>query len=248
MTNSIVAENTASYSPDVSGFNSRTGVNLIGRNEGSSFAAGSPNANGDYIGTAAAPLDPKLAPLANNGGPTRTMAPLAGSLARDHASVLNPAITSDQRGFSIVGTPDIGAYEAGTTNSFALWSAENAGAPLVFTGDTDLDGIQDGLEYATRGSLTGPTANPFSGPVSIPGTGTQFAFPYRAGATDLLYIVQRSSNLTNWTEIYRYNTATGLVTEQGVVGDENAATQVITLTDPTVAAPNFWRLRVQRSP
>ena len=176
------------------------------------------------------------------------MAPLAGSLARDHASILAPALTADQRGFPIVGTPDIGAYETGTTNSFALWSAENAGVSLAFTGDIDLDGIQDGLEYATRSSLTTPTPNPFTGPVFIAGTGMRFTFPYRPGAIDLRYIVQRSDNLTSWTEIYRYDTATGLVTEQGGTADENAATQVITLTDPTAAAPNFWRLRVQTSP
>ena len=57
---------------------------------------------------------PLLAPLGNYGGPTQTMALQPGSPARNTATVLAPAITSDQRGFPIVGIPDIGAYEAGT--------------------------------------------------------------------------------------------------------------------------------------
>ena len=47
-------------------------------------------------------------------GPTQTLALLPGSPARNAATVLSPAITSDQRGFPIVGVPGIGAYEAGT--------------------------------------------------------------------------------------------------------------------------------------
>ena len=35
------------------------------------------------------------------------------SPARDRAVVLTPAITTDQRGLPVVGTPDVGAYEAG---------------------------------------------------------------------------------------------------------------------------------------
>src|SRR5262249_22741899 len=39
--------------------------------------------NGNLAGTTASPLDPRLGPLQNNGGPTRTMALLPGSPARD---------------------------------------------------------------------------------------------------------------------------------------------------------------------
>lgn len=59
--------------------------------------------------------DPLLAPLADNGGPTRTHALLAGSPAIDHGS--NPdALASDQRGDGYPresgAAADIGAYEA----------------------------------------------------------------------------------------------------------------------------------------
>ena len=60
-------------------------------------------------------LDPRMAPLGDHGGPTRTHALLAGSPAIDAGS--NPqALASDQRGpgfarESPTGRPDIGAYE-----------------------------------------------------------------------------------------------------------------------------------------
>jgi hypothetical protein len=54
-------------------------------------------------------------------------------------------------------------------------------------------------------------------------------------------------NANGWTEIYRVDMNTGTVTEVGgVQGDENSATQVITLTDPGFAAGKcFWRLVVE---
>lgn len=48
------------------------------------FAAGTPNAGGSYVGTYAAPLDPKIAYPADNGGPTQTMALLPDSPAINH--------------------------------------------------------------------------------------------------------------------------------------------------------------------
>jgi hypothetical protein len=66
-------------------------------------------------GVIATSLDPRLPPLGNHGGPTRTHALLAGSPAIDAGG--NPlADTSDQRGAGFAreapaGKPDIGAYE-----------------------------------------------------------------------------------------------------------------------------------------
>ena len=58
--------------------------------------------------------DPKLGPLANNGGPTLTTALLAGSPAIDAGDNAS-APTTDQRGFPrpVGAGPDIGAYEYG---------------------------------------------------------------------------------------------------------------------------------------
>jgi hypothetical protein len=112
--NTLVALNVAF---DVGGGFTSQGHNLIGKADGSTgFTNG---VNGDQVGSMASPLDPKLGPLQNNGGPTATMALLSGSPAIDAAddSVLGPplSLTTDQRG---PGFPrksgahvDIGAFE-----------------------------------------------------------------------------------------------------------------------------------------
>lgn len=132
--NSIVALNTAlsgSGGPDIFEYTtpapSSLGNNLIGINEGSiSFPSGSPNVNGDYVGTLASPLDAMLGPLQNNGGPTDTRAVTETSIAFGNGNncvidlscfLFNPpwALVSDQRGtgFSRLSgaNVDIGAFE-----------------------------------------------------------------------------------------------------------------------------------------
>src|SRR5207248_9403932 len=52
--------------------------------------------NGDLAGSSATPLDPKIGPLQNNGGPTLTIALLPTSPAIDQGSV--SGLTTDQRG------------------------------------------------------------------------------------------------------------------------------------------------------
>jgi hypothetical protein len=119
MRNSIVALNVASSSPDIFGLMASDGFTLIGNNSGSNI---SPTQGSDQIGTQAAPIDPLLAPLQDNGGPTFTHALLIGSPAIDkgHSS----GSTTDQRGFArpvdlpaIPNAPDgdgsdIGAFES----------------------------------------------------------------------------------------------------------------------------------------
>lgn len=94
------------------------GGNFIGDNQGNSFTAGAPNVLNDYVGTHAAPLDPLLGALADNGGPTRTHALRPGSIAIDAAQSV-PTLFTDQRGRlrlrdgdkNAVAVIDIGAYE-----------------------------------------------------------------------------------------------------------------------------------------
>jgi len=119
--NTIVAQNTATTDPDVSGSFASGGYNLIGDGTGSTGFT----AVGDRVGTAAAPIDPLLNPLTNNGGPTQTLALQPGSPAingGDPAFVLTsgPFIGPpfyDQRGISPFnrvsgGIIDIGAFES----------------------------------------------------------------------------------------------------------------------------------------
>ena len=85
---------------------------------------------GNQVGTSDAPIDALLGPLANNGGPTQTMALLPGSPAIDRGGPdagLEESLTTDERGFSRVNDlayllnsvggdgRDIGAYEVDGT-------------------------------------------------------------------------------------------------------------------------------------
>ncbi|MEG4214283.1 Calx-beta domain-containing protein [Microcoleus sp. Pol14C6] len=119
--NTIVAQNIAATGPDVFGSFASGGYNLIGDGTGSTGFTGV----GDRVGTAAAPIDPLLNPLADNGGSTQTVALQPGSPAingGDPAFVLTsgPFIGPpfyDQRGISPFnrvsgGIIDIGAFES----------------------------------------------------------------------------------------------------------------------------------------
>jgi hypothetical protein len=117
ITNSIVAENTGGVSPDAAGSFESNGFNLIGRSDGNSGFT----AIGDQTGNIEAPLDPKLGPLQDNGGPTWTRALLPGSPAIDAGISAN--LSTDQRGavrthdFPAIPNPpggdgtDIGSFE-----------------------------------------------------------------------------------------------------------------------------------------
>lgn len=100
-------------------------------------------------------VDPKLGPLADNGGPTETMALLAGSPAIDHGATI-PSITTDQRGGPRPQPPggayDIGAYEVGAVVDMALTGSGapnpvSAGQPLTYglkaTNDPSTDPAYD---------------------------------------------------------------------------------------------------------
>jgi predicted outer membrane repeat protein len=245
LSNSIVAGNTAPGGPDiVSGPPSPTGKNLIGNLADSGLSANDP-----AVITGA----PLLAPLGNYGGSTQTMALLPGSPARNAAGVLSPASTSDQRGFAIVGTPDIGAYEAGTFHNFAIWALESAGGTLAFGNDDEKDGASNGLEYATRRnpSVSDTPLSPTLAP-AVP-SGHTFQFRYQKNAQDLRYIVQRSSDLgiaNGWAEVYRYNSSTGVISisMNGPTGVQDPTNQLITLTDLATGPRFFWRLVIEQVP
>jgi CSLREA domain-containing protein len=106
--NTLIAGNTATtQGPDAWGPFISNGSNLVGKADDTTGFTGS----GDKTGTAANPLDPKMmsAP-ANNGGPTDTIALLAGSPAIDAGNPANSPLR-DQRNYIRQNGPDIGAYE-----------------------------------------------------------------------------------------------------------------------------------------
>jgi CSLREA domain-containing protein len=112
LVNGLVARNTAPTGPDVLSekfFPVVARFSLLGDGSGSGLTNG---VDGNQVGSASAPIDPRLGPLALNGGPTRTHALLLGSPAIDAASTPD-CPTTDQRG---VLRPqgaacDIGSYE-----------------------------------------------------------------------------------------------------------------------------------------
>ena len=109
LTNTIVAENLATthIGPDIYGAVTTADHNLVGNGAGETGIVN--GVNGDIVG-----VNPMLGPLANNGGPTETMALLVGSPAIGQAdNAAAPA--TDQRGVTRQDVPgeatDIGAFE-----------------------------------------------------------------------------------------------------------------------------------------
>src|SRR5713101_5996651 len=98
--NTLIAGNfrgaTGTTRDDVFGaLNAGGDYNLIG--DGTGMTGLTNGVNGNLVGSAAAPIDPLLGPLQNNGGPTFTHALLAGSPAIDAGSTAY-ATAYDQRG------------------------------------------------------------------------------------------------------------------------------------------------------
>jgi probable HAF family extracellular repeat protein len=121
--NTIVAGNSS----DVAGTLASQGHNLIGDGTG-----GSGYDPTDLVGTADHPIDPKLGPLGDNGGPTQTMALLADSPAIDAGNDVLSADPWDQRGpdYERIGNAviDIGAFEVQVARSFVVTNANDAGS------------------------------------------------------------------------------------------------------------------------
>jgi CSLREA domain-containing protein len=120
--NSIIGSNTDSSpapgvaSPDCQAALTSQGYNLISNNTGCTGALGP----GDKVGSAASPIVPGLAPLADNGGPTFTHSLIAASPAHNAGSPAAPGgagdacAATDQRGVPRPqgGRCEMGAFEA----------------------------------------------------------------------------------------------------------------------------------------
>ena len=122
MSNTIVAGNIDSSGeyPDCRGEPVSEDYNLIGICEGV-YCVFAPQAN-DLVGTAAAPVNPVLAILADNGGPTMTHQPKSnGPAAGQIPQGVEGCGTqeTDQRGVMRLPPCDMGAYETGK-----VWSGD----------------------------------------------------------------------------------------------------------------------------
>jgi hypothetical protein len=127
LTNTIVAASKAGG--DIAGaLQSDSANNLIG--DGAGMTGISDGSQGNLVGTAQAPIDPRLVPLGDYGGPTLTMALRAGSPAIGGGGPGAP--TNDQRGFARNGDGDIGAFQS------------QGGALVVNTTADGVDGVGSG--------------------------------------------------------------------------------------------------------
>jgi hypothetical protein len=131
--NTLVAGNfRGTTRDDVYGaLNSGGDYNLIG--DGTGMTGLSDGVNGNLVGSAAAPVDPLLGPLQDNGGPTQTHALLAGSPALNAGDPAQLGV-ADQRGVVRSGGVNIGAYQA-SASAFVLTAPDSVtvGAPFDLT-------------------------------------------------------------------------------------------------------------------
>ena len=108
LTNTIVAGQTGGG--DIVGVAEPSSAhNLIG--DGADLTGISNGSQGNQVGTDQAPIDPRLAPLGDYGGPTFTMALLAGSPAFGAGGSGAGVPTADQRGLARAGRVDVGAFQ-----------------------------------------------------------------------------------------------------------------------------------------
>ncbi|MEO7099166.1 MAG: right-handed parallel beta-helix repeat-containing protein [Luteolibacter sp.] len=208
--NSIVAGNTAPSAPNISG--TFTGSHNL--------TSGSP----------------RLAPLGDYGGPTKTMPPVPGSPAINAA--WPPILTTDQRGFFQENdVPDIGAAEYQAAAELRrYWN-------LDFDGDGSPFGIEVGLDTdplvpdaTSPRNLTVSTLDPFGHPVIHFGYGS--LPPYFSAE----WVLKRSSTLSpgSFQEIYRFSSDSA-APQPGITYRRDSSGD--TVTDTTAPAGGaFYRI------
>jgi hypothetical protein len=127
--NTIVAGNRSSPNrgPDVNGSVQSSSYNLVGIADGT-LSGISDGTQGNHVGTPGSPIDPRLAPLGDYGGPTQTMPPLAGSPALDAGDPAQSG-TPDQRGVVRTGGVNIGSFQASA--AYLVLSAPSTAQPGV---------------------------------------------------------------------------------------------------------------------
>ncbi|MCC6466424.1 MAG: right-handed parallel beta-helix repeat-containing protein [Planctomycetes bacterium] len=110
----VAANTTATGAPDIGGTVSNGGNNLVGVQDGA--AAFVNGVNGCKVGSAATPLNPQLAALANNGGRTPTHALQPASPAVDAGGSTGVPATDQREAPRPFGSQaDMGSYEYGAT-------------------------------------------------------------------------------------------------------------------------------------
>ncbi|MFI5458751.1 MAG: choice-of-anchor Q domain-containing protein [Isosphaerales bacterium] len=264
--NTIIAGNTGpGGGPDVFGEVHSLGNNLVGDFDYTAGLTGTDlTGTVDSSGELIIPLDPKLGPLADNGGPTQTMALLAGSPAIDAGSnglAVDPTtgqpLTYDQRGpgfLRVLGNSvDIGAFEAPAPLTVSNLQTAIATLPSGGRISIQADATQISTDLSAVNGLSAPSA-----PVSVsldlgsqstsltrpinPPTGVQVVLTSSSGGATVSdatinggdVVVQAGVTPTSWT------VNGGNVTVQGTAtaGDFIVNGGTVTLADGTVITGN----------
>ncbi|AFZ24155.1 filamentous hemagglutinin family N-terminal domain protein [Cylindrospermum stagnale PCC 7417] len=231
--NTIAAGNTSPTSPDIFGLlDAASSYNLIG--DGTGVTGINNGVDGNQVGTAAVPIDPKLSVLGDYGGSTQTFALLPGSLAID-AGTPDRNITTDQRGISRPQgtTPDIGAFElvgynliptAGSGQSTTVNNnfSTDLQAQVTETGfNKPVSGITVNFNAPSSGATASFTGNTTlttdsSGIVSIPVTANTVAGSYSVSANSGS-LTPANFSLTNNPDVAASIIATGGTPQTTVV-------------------------------
>ncbi|RLS77917.1 MAG: hypothetical protein DWI02_09345, partial [Planctomycetota bacterium] len=192
--NTIVAGNTkTSGASDLEGRPVSGTYNLIGTGGSGGLVNGVGN---NQVGVANA----LLAPLANYGGPTQTMALLPGSLAIDTGTSTG-APGTDQRGSGRVGLTDIGAFES---QGFTL---------ATVAGSTPQSTI---------------VTTPFTNPLVVTVTANNPAEPVNGGVINFnVPLIGASATLSSSSSSINTSQASVIATANGLAGsyDVTAATR-----------------------
>jgi hypothetical protein len=191
---SIVSGNTSSINPDVYGaITTDKGHNLFGtalRNK--TFGTG------DLFSNA-----PGLGNLANNGGPTQTVALQSGSPAIGKGATI-AGITTDQRGQSRAATPDMGAYEF------------NVPAPAVTSVSPATGPAAGGTQVTISGTSLGSAAivavdfGPNNPATIVSDTGGTLVVidPAGTGAVDITVTTAGGTSATSPLDVFTYTGST----------------------------------------
>lgn len=193
---SIVASDTAPSGPDVTGLLGATVTarySLIRSEAGSGLAPspiGLPDSNGNFIG---GNIDPKLAPLSRDAGPTAVYVPLPGSplINGGDPTVVGQGM-SDQRGapFARVfgGRIDIGSVESQPTpllgdynnsgsvdaSDYVLWR-KTKGSTTDLRADGNGDRLVNNADYQIWSAHFGETRQIIVGPIFATAAGASVA-------------------------------------------------------------------------
>ena len=151
--NTILAGNVNSQNPDLRGYGTSEGNNIIG-NLSPGDHGFSDGVNGDKVGVSAG-----LNSFGSNGGPTDTWSLLSNSVAIDMGNdALAPA--TDQRGYPRIGVSDIGAFEFGSANLRVI-NITRSGNDIVIEFTEAVANNSYRLERKTE--ISDPTWQPING-------------------------------------------------------------------------------------